>query len=449
MVAQQIRGLMVRRAGLFLIAALIGVSILAACGGSESTPALISQPGSAGVTTTTDVATSTDEVGDSASANTNESVSSTAPTGAGLTALVEEIDENAIVAAQEAVLIRLYEDLLPSVVHIRVSQRVELGESPPSFPQLPGVPLPDFPEDFFQQGEGSGFVWDQEGHIVTNYHVIQGADRVTVFFADRTELEAEVIGTDPDSDLAVLELTEPKADARPVELGDSDTLKVGQMALAIGNPFGQEFTMTSGIVSALGRTIRSGSSTFSIPEVIQADTPINPGNSGGPLLDRHGRVIGVNTQIISRSGVSSGVGFAVPINTAKQIIPALIEDGRYEYSWLGISGVTLSPAVADQMDLPRNTGGALVIQVIPDSPAGRAGLQGSNGTFAIDGVDYSVGGDVIVGIDKLVVQDMSDLIAFLVSNTRPGDKVILDVIRDGQGRSELEVTLGKRPVSEQ
>ena len=243
---------MVRRDGLFLIAVLICVSILAACGGSESTPASTSQRGAAGVTTTTDVATSTDEVGGSASANTNESVSSTAPKSGGLTALIEEIDENAIVAAQEAVLIRLYEDLLPSVVHIRVSQRVELRESPPSFPQLPGVPLPDFPEDFFEQGEGSGFVWDQEGHIVTNYHVIQGADRVTVVFADRTELEAEVIGTDPDSDLAVLELAEPKADARPVELGDSDTLKVGQMALAIGNPFGQEFTMTSGHCQRLG-----------------------------------------------------------------------------------------------------------------------------------------------------------------------------------------------------
>ena len=434
---------------MFLIAAFIGVLILAACGGSESTSETTGQPSSAVSTSATDASSVEAQGGGSASANANNSVSSTASTEDRLASLIEEIGEDAIVAAQEAVLVRLYQDLLPSVVHIRVSQRVASDETPPSLPQLPGVPLPDFPDDFFRQGEGSGFVWDQQGHIVTNNHVIEGASRVTVVFADRTELEATVIGTDPDSDLAVLELPEPKADTRPVILGDSDTLMVGQMAVAIGNPFGQEFTMTSGIVSALGRTIRSGSSTFSIPEVIQSDTPINPGNSGGPLLDRHGRVIGVNTQIISRSGVNSGVGFSVPINTAKKVIPALIEDGRYEYPWLGISGTNLRPVVAERMELARNTGGALVIQVIGDSPADLAGLQGSNGTFTLDGVEYSVGGDIIVGIEGLVVRDMNDLIAFLVSKTRPGDNVILEVIRDGQERKDLEVTLGKRPVSEQ
>jgi serine protease Do len=346
-------------------------------------------------------------------------------------------------------LVRLYETLLPSVVHIRVSERVELGQTDPPLPRQPGVPLPDSPEDFFQQADGSGFVWDDKGHIVTNNHVIQGADRVTVVFADRTELEAKVIGTDPDSDLAVLELSEPKSDALPAVLGDSDTLKVGQMAVAIGNPFGQEFTMTTGIVSALGRTIRSGNGRFSIPEVIQTDAPINPGNSGGPLLDRRGRVIGINTRIISRSGVSSGVSFSVPINTAKRVIPALLEDGRYEYSWLGITGATLRPAVAEQMDLPRDTGGALLIQVSGDSPADRAGLRGGSSTFILDGVEYSVGGDIIVAINGSAVHDMDDLIAFLVGNTRPGDKVILEVIRDGQKREEMEVILGKRPTAGQ
>ena len=253
----------------------------------------------------------------------------------------------------------------------------------------------------------------------------------------------------PDSDLAVLELSKRKIDAPPVVLGDSATLKVGQVAVAIGNPFGQEFTMTSGIVSALGRTIRSDSGPFSIPEVIQSDVPINPGNSGGPLLDRQGRVIGVNTRIISLSGVSSGVGFSVPINTAKRVIPALIEDGRYEYSWLGITGSTLRPAVAEQMDLPRDTGGALLIQVSNDSPADRAGLRGGNGTFIQDGVEYSVGGDIIVAVDGSAVRDMNDLIAYLVVETRPGDKVILEVIRNGKKREELEVTLGKRSNSGQ
>ena len=207
--------------------------------------------------------------------------------------------------------------------------------------------------------------------------------------------------------------------------------------------------MTTGIVSALGRTIRSGNSAFSIPEVIQTDAPINPGNSGGPLLDRHGRVIGVNTQILSRTGSSSGVGFSVPINTAKQVIPVLIEDGNYEYSWLGITGSTLRPEVADRMGLPRETFGALVIHVSGDSPADRAGLRGSDDSFTMEGVDYPTGGDVIVAIDGVPVRDMNDLIAFLVGNTRPGDKVAMEVMREGQKRESLEVTLGTRPNSGQ
>ena len=425
MAAQIAKGLISRRSGLVLITALVFGSLLAACGGSEPTLAPTTAPVSA-----------------------NSLAPSTSGAN-GLTQAIEDLDADTIVAAHEAVLVRLYENLLPSVVHIRISQRIASGQSDTPPPSIPGAPLPNVPEDFFQRGDGSGFVWDEEGHIVTNNHVIQGADRVTVVFADRTEWDAKVIGTDPDSDLAVLELSKRKIDAPPVVLGDSATLKVGQVAVAIGNPFGQEFTMTSGIVSALGRTIRSDSGPFSIPEVIQSDVPINPGNSGGPLLDRQGRVIGVNTRIISLSGVSSGVGFSVPINTAKRVIPALIEDGRYEYSWLGITGSTLRPAVAEQMDLPRDTGGALLIQVSNDSPADRAGLRGGNGTFIQDGVEYSVGGDIIVAVDGSAVRDMNDLIAYLVVETRPGDKVILEVIRNGKKREELEVTLGKRSNSGQ
>ena len=221
------------------------------------------------------------------------------------------------------------------------------------------------------------------------------------------------------------------------------------MAVAIGNPFGQQFTMTSGIISALGRTISSSNSVFSIPEVIQTDAPINPGNSGGPLLDRSGQVIGINTQIISRSGVSSGVGFSVPINIAKRVLPALIDDGHYDYSWLGITGSSLRPEIAAHMDLPRNTGGALIIQVSGDSPAEKAGLEGSDETFTIDGAEFPSGGDVIVGIDGTTITQMGDLIAYLVSNTQPGDHVVMQVIRGDQGRIELNVTLGKRPDSGQ
>ncbi|HJN86547.1 MAG: trypsin-like peptidase domain-containing protein [Dehalococcoidia bacterium] len=360
---------------------------------------------------------------------------------------IESLDADAIVAAQEEVMVRIYENVLPSIVRITVRQRVDGSPDSRGLPDVPGFRFPDLPEDFFERGEGSGFVWDEEGHIVTNNHVIQDADRVTVIFADRTEIEARVLGTDPDSDLAVLELDESKDDARPVTLGDSDALRVGQMAVAIGNPFGQEFTMTSGIISALGRTIRSGSSSFTTPEVVQTDAPINPGNSGGPLLDRKGRVIAVTTQIISRSGVSAGIGLSVPINAAKQVIPALIEDGSYEYSWLGITGITLRPEVAERMDLPRETGGVLVIQVADDSPAERAGLNGSDSTVSIEGVPYPVGGDIIVAIEGTALPLMSDLIAFLTGNTRPGDKVVLDIIRDGDQREQLDVTLGKRPDS--
>ena len=404
------RSLISCRHWLAVIAAMLCVAMLAACGGSD--------------------ATSTPTVGSSPPSPATGS-----------------LDSDTIIAAHEEVLARIYEALLPSVVHIRVVRQVDSNGAGQSLPSVPDAPLPDFPDEFFHRCEGSGFVWDDSGHIVTNNHVVDGTDHVAVIFSDGTELEAEVIGTDPDSDLAVLELSESKSGAVPADLGDSDALRVGQIAVAIGNPFGQEFTMTTGIISALGRTIRSGGSPFSIPEVIQSDVAINPGNSGGPLLDRHGEVIGVNTQIISRSGTSSGVGFSVPINTAKRVVPALIEEGRYEYSWLGISGSTLQADVAGLMDLARDTGGALVSQVTVDSPAGKAGLRGSDRTAVLDGVDYPVGGDVIVSINGSAVDDMDDLIAYLSGDTRPGDQVILEVIRDGE-RENLEVTLGARPDSD-
>jgi 2-alkenal reductase len=231
---------------------------------------------------------------------------------------------------------------------------------------------------------------------------------------------------------------------RSVELGDSASVRVGQLAVAIGNPFGQEFTITSGIISAVGRTIRSGNSQFSIPRVLQTDAPINPGNSGGPLLDRHGRVIGVNTQIISRSGASSGIGFAVPIDTAKRVIPALIENGKYEYAWLGISGTTLTPGAAELMDLPRDTRGALVIELSQGGPADEADLQGSDTTRSEDGIDYRLGGDIITAVNGDPIQDMDELIAYLIESTMPGDEVKVEVIRNGE-KETLTVTLGKRP----
>ena len=362
------------------------------------------------------------------------------------------LDAQAIVAAQEQVVVGIYDRLLPSVVEIRATTEVRQSGSSPRLPDLPDLPfdglpdIPDGPDGLFQRSGGSGFVWDDQGRIVTNHHVVDGADRITVIFADGTELKAEVLGSDPDSDLAVLQVKIPEGSVLPnVDLADSGAVKVGQLAVAIGNPFGQEFTITSGIVSAVGRTIRSGNSQFSIPEVIQTDAPINPGNSGGPLLDRQGRVIGVNTQIISRSGANSGIGFAVPINTAKRVVPALIEHGHYEYAWLGISGTTLTPDVAEMMDLPRDTRGALVIDVNVDGPAEKYGLQGSDRSQRLEGVEYRLGGDIIVAIDDAAIQNIDDLIVYLVDNSRPDDETVLEVIRGEGGREKIKVKLAQRP----
>jgi 2-alkenal reductase len=352
-----------------------------------------------------------------------------------------------LVAAYEQSLIDLYRTALPSVVNINVTKSfdhppVEDFESSP-FP-FPG--MPEDPEEFFNRGQGSGFVWDDEGHIVTNHHVVNNATDISVTFANGETVPAEVLGSDPNSDLAVIQVDLPASELQPVPLGDSSSLQVGQLAIAIGNPFGQEFTMTSGIISAVGRTIRSGNTLFSIPEVIQTDAPINPGNSGGPLLNRQGEVVGINTQIISRSGANSGIGFAVPINTAKQVVPTLIKGEQYEYAWLGITGRTVTPDIAELMELSEDTKGALVIAVSEDGPAEKAGLQGTDQISNTD-EEQEIGGDIITAIDGQPIDTMDDLITYLIAETRPGDTVTLDVIHaDGQ-QEQIEVTLGIRPTN--
>ncbi len=376
-----------------------------------------------------------------------------APAAQAATSLLTQ-DGN-IIAAYEQTLIDIYRKAAPSVVNIRVTQKVEpqtsnqpnsFGFDFPSFSR--GNPAPQDLEEFYNRGQGSGFVWDKEGHIVTNYHVIAEATDIEVAFADGKTAKAEVLGSDPDADLAVLKVDLPAADLPPLTLGDSDTLQVGQLANAIGNPFGQDFTMTSGIISAVGRVMRSGNSPFSVPEVIQTDASINPGNSGGPLLDRQGQVIGINSQIISRSGANAGIGFAVPVNIAKQIVPTLIKGKSYEYAWLGISGATLTSEMADLMKLPAETKGALVIEVAPDGPAAKADLKGSDKTLQLAGEEYQLGGDVITAINGQVVAGMDGLIAYLIKQTRPGDKVTLDVIRAGGKTDKIGVILAVRPKPE-
>ena len=349
---------------------------------------------------------------------------------------VAESDAQMVLAAFEKVLNDIYEGVLPSVVYIRVP-----NPATTALQGLQGVP------DGLLWGAGSGFVWDEEGHIVTNHHVVEdivgSSEEVTVIFADSTRATGRVVGSDPHSDLAVIKLQGDDWELHPVTLGDSSTVQAGQLTVAIGAPFGQEFTMTSGIVSAVGRNI-SGQGQFTIPEVIQTDAAINPGNSGGPLLDRLGQVIGINTQIISRSGSFSGVGMAVPVNIAKRVVAPLIEDGEFNYPWLGVSIVTVTSNYVTELDLPEGTAGAIVVAVVEGSPADGAGLRASESSLELDGVPYPVGGDIIMAINSHRITDSSELIAHLLYHNSPGDEITLTVLRDGQ-QEEIEVTLGQRP----
>ena len=356
-----------------------------------------------------------------------------------LTALIPDptMDAESIVAAHEQVFIGVYTDVVPSIVQIRTSRKIDSQLDVPFM-------LEADPEDLFQRSAGSGFVWDESGHIVTNHHVVADADRVIVMFSDGSEDEAQILGSDPDSDLAVLKIDNSNTDLFPVTLGSSSEVNVGQIAIAIGSPFGQDFSITSGIVSAVGRTIRSGNSQFSIPKVLQTDAPINPGNSGGPLLDRKGRVVGVNTQIISSTGASSGIGFAVPIDAAKRVIPELIQTGGYKYSWLGISGTSLSPVILELMILPEGTTGALIIEVMPDGPADQGGLIPGDITTTVEGMDYRLGGDIIVSVDGTDIKDMDHLISYLIENTKASDVINMAILRDGVEQI-LKIELGERP----
>lgn len=333
------------------------------------------------------------------------------------------------VDAEDALLVNLYQRANPAVVYIEVL--VNRGGTL--------TPL----------GSGSGFVIDTDGHIVTNNHVVEQADAVSVTFPDGTIGDAQVLGRDPYADLAVLEMDVPPEHLVPLELGDSRALFVGQRVVAIGNPFGLDGTMTVGIISALGRTLPAEvfqeGGRFSNPEIIQTDAAINPGNSGGPLLDIRGRVVGVNYSIRSTTGTNSGIGFAVPVDTVKRIVPHLIEEGTYPYPYLGITADTrfTLAQLAGPLDLPV-TRGVLVNEVTQGTAADRAGLRGGNREVEFLGTTVNVGGDIIVGIDGYALRDFDDLIAYLVRETEVGQEVTLTVIRDGE-ELEIPVTLGERP----
>ena len=288
---------------------------------------------------------------------------------------------------------------------------------------------------------GSGFVVDTQGHIVTNYHVIEGATRIEVNFLDGTIVRADVTGTDIDSDLAVIQVALPADRLRPITFGISDNLVVGQQVVAIGSPFGQRWTMTAGIVSALDRAIE-GFSEFRIGGVIQTDAPINPGNSGGPLINLNGEVVGVNSQIYSETRSNAGIGFAVPSDLVSRVAQELIADGKVEYSYLGIVGGDLTLQVAEGLNLANNVRGVMISETAPNGPAGAAGLRAAqqleNGLY-----DYSTS-DIITAINGRALLGFDTLISYLAKYTKPGDTVVLSLIRDG-GKMDVNVTLSGRP----
>jgi len=439
---------------LLTIVALLGL-LLAACGGATANPVAV--------------------VSDSAT-DSSDDIVNTSNTTSGQNAVAAQTAVSDDVVTSQTY-IDLYDQLNRSVVNIQVvSESTQLNleqfqiippdpddpdapELPEGFPDLNELPegFPREGEAFPQQSQGSGFVYDKQGHIITNNHVVADAIRITVIFSDDSEAEATVIGTDPGSDLAVIKVDVDPDQLFPVVIGDSDGLQVGQFVAAIGNPFGLSGSMSTGIISGLGRlfpggAVAPGGARFNIPDVIQTDTAINPGNSGGPLLNLSGEVIGVNTAIQTNGNRAfgttpsfGGIGYVVPANILQQVVPQLIENGEITYPWLGISGTTLDNDLALAMDLPAEQAGVLVFNVLEDSPADEAGLQGSEEQIEIDGFTAFIGGDIIIKMNDESINDFDDLLTYIVRRTSVGQTVTLEIIRDGEQQT-VELTLQARPA---
>lgn len=320
----------------------------------------------------------------------------------------------------EAVNIRIYETLSPGVANI-TSITVEWS--------FWFEPVP-------REGVGSGFLVDAQGHVVTNYHVIENSQRLEVTLFDKSKYEAQVVGRDPINDIAVLKIDCPPERCLPLELGQSDPLKVGQKVLAIGNPFGLEGTLTTGIISSLGRTLETRYGV--VDDIIQTDAAINPGNSGGPLLNTRGEVIGVNTAIVSRTGESAGIGFAVPVNTLRRILPDLLEHGRVLRPWLGVRGQPVFPQLARALGLPVEEG-FLVEQVERGSSADWAGMRGGTRRVILGNRRLIVGGDVLVSMGDRPVSSGRDIIRVL-EGKRPGERISVVLYREDR-RMELTMEL--------
>lgn len=341
----------------------------------------------------------------------------------------------------------LYQKVNPSVVSIQVVEQPTAGSSGGSGSnQFGGNTGPSL-------ALGSGFVWDTQGHIVTNNHVVSGSSRITVTFADGTTMDATLVGADPNADLAVIKVNAPASELHPVEVADSTQVKVGQIAIAIGNPFGLANTMTEGIISALARSLPVGldnqtaptGPTYSIPDIIQTDAPINPGNSGGVLVDINGQLIGVTAAIESASQSNSGIGFVIPSEIVNKVVPPIIQTGKFNHPWLGITGTSVTPDIAKAMNLDQNQKGALIIDVTSGGPAAKAGLLAGTNQTTINGNDVVLGGDIITAVNDHAINSMDDLIAYVFIHTNANDNVTLTILRQGKVM-KVPLTVGIFPA---
>jgi len=335
-----------------------------------------------------------------------------------------QIDEinNAIIAESKTLsLIEIFEKAEPGVVRVNTQNNQTENET---------------------GGVGSGFVFDKKGHIITNAHVIDDATKTIVTFLDGRSYNAEIVGVDESTDIGVIKVSADLKLLHPLSLGDSANLKVGETITAIGNPFGLSGSMTSGIISQMGRLLPSDSG-FSIPDVIQTDAAINPGNSGGPLLNMRGEIVGINTAIQSTTGEFTGVGFAIPSQTVAKIVPTLIREGEYKHPWIGISGKDIDPDTANVLGL-KDTLGFLIITVVEDSPAFDAGLIGSNKTIEVKGREYPVGGDIITAVDGMDVRKIDDILIHLQRVKTVGDEMVLEILRDNR-TTDITIILQERP----
>lgn len=420
---------------------IVSVMLLSACSGVTAVLSNAANQFNSAQAATQATATSPSTSGSVVSTNstTSNSVSSTTP--------AQITGGSDLITAYENTLESIYTAVNPQVVNITVLSTTSNN----NIQSFPGFNNNNNQSQQMSEALGSGFIWDTKGDIVTNNHVVDGASKIEVTFSDGTTVPATIVGQDPYSDLAVIKVDVSASLLKPVTMADSTQVKVGEIAIAIGNPYGFSGSMTVGTVSGLARDIPNNSASqttsgasYSIPDVIQTDAAINPGNSGGVLVNDQGQVIGVTYSLESSSGSNSGIGFAIPSEIVTKVVPSLISSGTFQHPYLGISGTDMTSDIAQAMNLPTNTRGALVEDVTSGGPADKAGVKASTTTVTINGVQGTVGGDVITAIDGYTITSMSDLISYLAVNTQVGQTVSLTVLRNGQTQT-VKVTLGSRP----